>query len=91
MTASTPISQDTNLACFHCGEISPSDAIRIDEKIFCCEGYKIVYEILSESMGILFILRGSNLGIPYVSPKMVSPQVPTEIDYGSPSGKLNSK
>ncbi len=48
MTLSKQILQDTNLVCYHCGEISPSDSIRMDEKIFCCEGCKIVYEILNE-------------------------------------------
>ena len=41
-------SKDPNLSCYHCGEDSPSDAISLDEKIFCCEGCKVVYEILNE-------------------------------------------
>lgn len=30
-------------------------------------------------VGILFILRGMNLGIPYVSPKLVTGEIPTDI------------
>jgi len=36
-----------NLTCFHCGDVCLSDSIHIDEKIFCCEGCKTVYEILN--------------------------------------------
>lgn len=48
MTLSKLVSQEINLTCYHCGENSPSDSIHLDEKIFCCEGCKIVYEILNE-------------------------------------------
>lgn len=48
MTLSKLVSQEINLTCYHCGETSPSDSIHLDEKIFCCEGCKIVYEILNE-------------------------------------------
>jgi Cu+-exporting ATPase len=42
------ISQEIDIVCYHCGEICSSDAIHKDEKIFCCEGCKVVYEILNE-------------------------------------------
>ncbi|MCK9426850.1 MAG: heavy metal translocating P-type ATPase metal-binding domain-containing protein [Ignavibacteriaceae bacterium] len=42
------ISQEIDIVCYHCGEICPSDAIHKDEKIFCCQGCKVVYEILNE-------------------------------------------
>lgn len=48
MTLTKQVSQEINLTCYHCGETSPSDAIHLDEKIFCCDGCKIVYEILNE-------------------------------------------
>ncbi len=48
MTLTNQVSQEINLTCYHCGELSPSDSIRLDEKIFCCDGCKIVYEILNE-------------------------------------------
>ncbi len=34
--------------CYHCGEPCPDDSIAIGEKIFCCRGCKLVYELLSE-------------------------------------------
>ena len=43
--------------------------------------------VFSFIIGILFILRGLNLGIPYVSPKMTSHQTTTEIDCCSPTEK----
>ncbi len=43
--------------------------------------------VFSFIIGILFIMRGLNLGIPYVSPKMVSHQAQTEIDCCSPAEK----
>lgn len=40
---------DTN-NCFHCGlDIVKKDEIRFDEKVFCCNGCKTVYEIFSSS------------------------------------------
>lgn len=35
--------------CFHCGEICPNETIRIDNKFFCCNGCKTVYEILDDT------------------------------------------
>lgn len=35
------------LSCYHCGEDCPDDHIHIEEKAFCCEGCKMVYEILN--------------------------------------------
>jgi Cu+-exporting ATPase len=40
---------ELKLCCFHCGEICPDDLIRIEEKLFCCNGCKAVYEILNRS------------------------------------------
>ena len=34
--------------CYHCGELCPADDIRINDKVFCCNGCKLVYELLSE-------------------------------------------
>lgn len=34
--------------CFHCGEPCDSEIIALEEKTFCCQGCKLVYEILSE-------------------------------------------
>jgi Cu+-exporting ATPase len=34
-------------SCFHCGNDASDAQIQIDEKIFCCEGCKTVFEILA--------------------------------------------
>lgn len=34
--------------CYHCGEDCKDSKIRLEEKVFCCEGCKLVYEILNE-------------------------------------------
>lgn len=36
------------LQCYHCGELCVDDSIAIDDKIFCCNGCKAVYELLSD-------------------------------------------
>ncbi len=38
----------TNL-CFHCGLNCPNDIFQIDEKHFCCNGCKLVYQILDKN------------------------------------------
>ena len=45
--SSVNIDQHSNLTCFHCGEDCPDDRVHIEEKYFCCEGCKMVYEILN--------------------------------------------
>ena len=43
------ISQKTEAqkkTCFHCGEVCPNSKISIGDKYFCCNGCKLVYEIL---------------------------------------------
>ena len=37
------------LSCFHCGDDCNSSVISFDEKNFCCNGCKTVYEIFSEN------------------------------------------
>jgi P-type Cu+ transporter len=39
----------TKVACYHCGDDCPNKAMAIGEKVFCCEGCKLVYEILQEN------------------------------------------
>jgi Cu+-exporting ATPase len=36
-------------SCYHCGEDCGQHPILLDEKPFCCEGCKMVYQILSEN------------------------------------------
>lgn len=35
--------------CFHCGDLSNSSTVFYDDKTFCCQGCKTVYEIFSEN------------------------------------------
>ncbi|TXD51148.1 heavy metal translocating P-type ATPase [Polaribacter sp. IC063] len=35
--------------CYHCGDSCTNDRIKIEEKVFCCNGCKTVYEIFSEN------------------------------------------
>ena len=39
----------TALTCYHCGDECSDDSIRIDDKLFCCNGCKTVYEILDQN------------------------------------------
>ncbi len=40
---------DLKLTCYHCGDECPDDSIKINEKIFCCNGCKTVYEMLYDN------------------------------------------
>jgi len=42
-------SASQKMACYHCGESCDDDHIHSSEKIFCCEGCKMVYEIISKN------------------------------------------
>ncbi|MEM0995172.1 MAG: heavy metal translocating P-type ATPase metal-binding domain-containing protein, partial [Bacteroidota bacterium] len=44
MTATTTT---TTSICQHCGEICEDERIQLAEQVFCCEGCKLVYEILN--------------------------------------------
>jgi P-type Cu+ transporter len=35
------------LQCYHCGEDCTTNKIKLDDKVFCCEGCKMVYGILN--------------------------------------------
>ncbi|MCI4668463.1 MAG: heavy metal translocating P-type ATPase metal-binding domain-containing protein [Bacteroidia bacterium] len=37
------------LKCHHCGDSCPDESIHIEEKHFCCEGCKTVFQILEEN------------------------------------------
>ena len=39
----------TSTLCFHCGSECPDSTIKIEEKNFCCNGCKTVYQILEEN------------------------------------------
>lgn len=38
----------TETTCFHCGDYLPSDIIYFEDKPFCCQGCKTVYEVLAQ-------------------------------------------
>jgi P-type Cu+ transporter len=38
-----------HIKCFHCGDDCPDDSINVNEKYFCCEGCKLVFQILDEN------------------------------------------
>ena len=40
---------DSKVKCFHCGETCPDAPIRSDGHAFCCEGCKMVYQLLNQS------------------------------------------
>ena len=47
MNPSNTISTPTK--CYHCGESCKDDQLQIGDKKFCCQGCKLVYEVLSEN------------------------------------------
>jgi Cu+-exporting ATPase len=44
----SPVITNQQLHCYHCGETCPNDKIQLQEKKFCCEGCKMVYQILNQ-------------------------------------------
>ena len=47
-TLSRP-SVDADLTCFHCGDPVGTDAIQAHGKFFCCNGCRVVYEVLERN------------------------------------------
>ncbi len=39
----------SKILCYHCGEECPDENFHIDDKFFCCNGCKLVYELLNEN------------------------------------------
>jgi len=39
----------TSESCFHCGNPCDATPIRYDDKVFCCQGCKLVYDILQDN------------------------------------------
>ena len=37
------------IACYHCGDECAGETVAMDDKFFCCNGCKMVYEILHEN------------------------------------------
>lgn len=60
-------------SCFHCGEDCENHDIHIEEKAFCCDGCKMVYEILNENdLCTYYDLESNRSGISLKAGKEVS-------------------
>jgi len=59
---SPPIA-DQHIQCYHCGETCQNNKIRQEEKCFCCEGCKMVYQILNQSDLCNYYSLNENPGI----------------------------
>ncbi|HHM02289.1 MAG TPA: HAD family hydrolase [Caldithrix abyssi] len=40
---------DKDIKCYHCGEPCRDEQIVLEDKVFCCNGCKLVYEMLNEN------------------------------------------
>lgn len=62
-----PASHDVEIIdkskCYHCGENCTSDSIHLENKYFCCDGCKLVYEILSENNLCTYYDLNNNPGV----------------------------
>lgn len=54
---------EIQLVCYHCGQNCPDDSISIDDKNFCCNGCKNVYEILNQKQLCNYYSFQENPGI----------------------------
>lgn len=66
---------EIQLVCYHCGQNCPDNSISIDDKNFCCNGCKTVYEILNQNQLCNYYTFQENPGI---SPSAVYEQ---KFDY----------
>lgn len=55
-------------ACYHCGTECITASIAIDDKLFCCEGCKLVYEIINQNGLCNYYDIGSHPGLSQVKP-----------------------
>lgn len=59
-----PISpSEIQAICYHCGETCEKEGIAFEEKNFCCQGCKLVYEVLSQNDLCEYYHLESNPGI----------------------------
>lgn len=54
--------------CYHCGTDCITNSIAIEEKVFCCEGCKLVYEILNENGLCDYYKLQSHPGLAQIKP-----------------------
>lgn len=48
-TTAKKVEKQHQVACYHCGEDCADTTIHAQEKVFCCEGCKMVYEIINQN------------------------------------------
>lgn len=54
--------------CYHCGTACITDSIAIEDKVFCCEGCKLVYEILNNNGMCDYYKLQSHPGLSQIKP-----------------------
>jgi Cu+-exporting ATPase len=67
------ISNKEEMLCFHCGDFCKDKSIHKEEKLFCCQSCKIVYEILQENNLCRYYDIDNKPGI--------SPSIRSEVKY----------
>ncbi len=60
---SSSVITDQEILCYHCGENCLNTKIRTAEKVFCCDGCKMVYQILNQSELCEYYNLNENPGI----------------------------
>lgn len=56
------------MRCYHCGDRCSDDHLRIAEKLFCCSGCKLVYELLNENSLCTYYALNEHPGQQQVKP-----------------------
>lgn len=74
---------EIQLVCYHCGQNCLDDSISIEDKNFCCNGCKTVYEILNQNQLCNYYSFNKNPGI---SPSAVYEQ---KFDYLNEQDVIN--
>lgn len=55
-------SSEIQAKCFHCGETCEQESLVFDDRRFCCQGCKLVYEVLSQNDLCEYYLLEANPG-----------------------------
>lgn len=67
-TISVKAPVDTARICYHCGAACITDKIRVGKNIFCCQGCKLVYELLEEKGLCDYYTLQSHPGLSQIKP-----------------------
>lgn len=51
------------LKCYHCGDVCGHDPVRKDDKVFCCDGCKTVYELIADNGLCSYYHLQANAGV----------------------------